>query len=100
MSSAIAVKGENARSPKETAKQSSHQGLQLKHLLMTSAVSGGMMLGAWFVGYFRFNVTWVLIPSVVYVAVVEFRKSRKSADDDQALLGRVEDLPHWVSTVS
>ena len=93
---------ENARSLKGAMKRIREQGVQLKHLLIKSAASAGMLLGVWLVGYFRFNVTWVIIPSFVYVGVVEYRKSRKLAagvqSEEQSLLGRVEELPSWVST--
>jgi len=76
------------------------QGVRLKHLLVKSAVSAGMLLGVWLVGYFRYNVTWVVVPSFVYVGVVEYRKSRKVAagaqEDEQTILGRIEELPSWV----
>ena len=79
------------------------QGVRLKYLLIKSAASAGVLLGVWLVGYFRFNVTWVIIPSFVYIGVMEYRKSRKLAaggqDDEQSLLGRVEELPSWVSNI-
>ena len=102
MSATVEKSSENARSPKETMKRIREQGVRLKYLLMKSAASAGMILGVWLVGYFRYNVTWVLVPSIVYVGVVEYRKWRKSAagvqEDEQSLLGRVEELPSWVST--
>jgi len=98
MSAAVEKSSENA---KETMKRIREQGVRLKYLLMRSAASAGMILGVWLVGYFRYNVTWVLVPSIVYVGVVEYRKWRKSAtgahEDEQSLLGRVEELPSWVS---
>ena len=101
MSSTVRQVSENAASPSGGVKRIREQGVRLKHLLMKSAVSAGMLLGVWLVGYFRYNVTWVLVPSFVIVGVVEFRKSRKLAagkqEDEQLLLGRVEDLPSWVS---
>ena len=67
-------------------------------------VSAGLLVGVWFVGYYRLNVSWVIVPSLVGVAVVEYRKSRKSAartkDSQQSLLGGVEELPSWVSISS
>jgi len=91
----------NAVSPKGGEKRIREQGVRLKYLLMKSAMSAGMLLGVWLVGYFQYSVTWVLVPSFVYVGIVEFRKSRKASagvqDDEQSLLGRVEELPSWVS---
>jgi len=76
------------------------QGVRLKYLLVKSAASAGMILGVWLVGYFRYNVTWVIIPSFIYIAITEYRKSRRLAVgdyDEQSLIGRVEELPSWVS---
>ena len=93
--------GENARLSKGIVKRIREQGVRLKHLLIKSGASAGMVLGAWLVGYFQYSVTWVLVPSFVYIGIVEYRKWRKSAagvqDDEQSLLGRVEELPSWVS---
>jgi len=102
MSTTVEKSSENARSSKGTVKRIREQGVRLKYLLMKSAASTGMILGVWLVGYFRYSVTWVLVPSIVYVGVVEYRKWRKAAaggqEDEQSLLGRVEELPSWVST--
>jgi len=103
MSAAVGQSSENALSPKGAMKRIREQGVRLKYLLIKSAASAGVLLGVWLVGYFRFNVTWVIIPSFVYIGVMEYRKSRKLAaggqDDEQSLLGRVEELPSWVSNI-
>lgn len=77
------------------------QGVRLKYLLMRSAVSAGMLLSVWLVGYYQYNVSWVIVPSFVYVGVAEFRRSRRrklTLQDEQSLLSRVDELPSWVST--
>ena len=84
-----------------SVKRIREQGVRLKHLLMRSAVSAGMLLSVWLVGYYQYNVSWVIVPSFVYVGVAEFRKSRRrklALQDDLSLIGRVDELPSWVCT--
>ena len=80
------------------------QGMRLKYLLTKSAVSAGLIVGIWMVGYYRFTVTWVILPSLVCVGVMEYRKSRRLAagakTSEQTLLGGVDELPSWVSTLA
>ena len=101
MSTTVEQSNTSTSSPKSLIKRISSQGVQLKYMLIKSAASVGMLLGVWLVGYFRYNVTWVLIPSLVYVGVVEYRKARRSArgkrEDEQTMLGRIDELPSWVS---
>jgi len=95
------VQQSGGTSSSSTGKRIRAQGVRLKYLLMKSAVSAGLLVGVWLVGYYRFSVSWVIVPSLVCVGVVEYRKSRKLAagarDSEQSLLGGVDELPTWVS---
>jgi len=101
MATAVEESGISLSSSIGAEKRTREQGVRLKYLLMKSAVSAGLLVGVWLVGYYRFSVTWVIVPSLVGVGVVEYRKPRKLAagerDSEQSLLGRVEELPSWVS---
>jgi len=96
--------GAKAASSKGAVKRIREQGVKLQQLVMRSAASAGMLLGVWLVGYFQYNVTWVIVPSFVYVGVMEYRKSRKLAagkqDSELSFAGRVEELPSWVSMLT
>jgi len=103
MSTPVAKSDSGSESSVRTGKRIRAQGMRLQYLLTKSAVSAGLMVGIWFVGYYRFSVTWVIVPSLVVVGIVEYRKSRKMAVgerlSEQTLLGGVEELPSWVGFI-
>jgi len=89
---------------KQPPKRTQTQGTQLLPLLIKSVNVGGLLLAVWVVGYHEFSVTWVLVPLFGYVAYTEYKKSKATktarklmADEPQAILARVDELPSWVS---
>lgn len=66
----------------------------------------GLALVVWFVGYFAFSPSWLLLGLVVYVWKEKHTREKKlkieinqrtARDEKNEILARVEDLPSWVS---
>ena len=82
------------------------QGLQLLPLLTRHYKTALLLLLVWFMGYFGFSTTWVLIGFFFHVINKEYQKVKKAKrafaeaaviDEKAAILARVEELPAWVS---
>ncbi|XP_067685941.1 extended synaptotagmin-2-like [Haliotis asinina] len=65
----------------------------------------GVVLVVWFVGYFAFSPSWLLLGLVVYVWKEKHTREQKlkieinqrtARDEKTEILARVEDLPSWV----
>ena len=66
----------------------------------------GWLAGVWIVGYFKFSITWLLIPPFFYILNEEYRKTKEerkafarhaAEDEKSAILSRIDELPSWVS---
>lgn len=65
----------------------------------------GLVLLIWFVGYFNFSPSWLLLGLIVYIWKEKHTKERQhqiqiaqqtARGEKDAILARVDDLPSWV----
>lgn len=79
------------------------QGINLLRLVLNWLRVAGFLLAIWLVGYFGFNLTWVLLGVLGYVGYAVYRGAKTalasqsiSLEEDEPVLARVEELPAWV----
>lgn len=79
------------------------QGINLLPLVLKWLRVAGILLAIWLVGYFGFNLTWVLVAELGYVGYAVYRGKKKavasraiSMEEDEPVLARVDELPAWV----
>jgi hypothetical protein len=96
------------------AKRTREQGVGLIALLRKSARLALLLLIIWLIGCCGFSLTWVLLGTLIYTAVWEYKRMKKVkdenatitvatgaaadelSDDAESLLARVDELPQWV----
>lgn len=90
-----------SRKSKKGATQT--QGINLLPLVVKWVRVAGFLFAIWLVGFFGFNLTWVLIAVLGYVVYAVYRGRKKaiasrsiSMEEDEPVLARVDELPAWV----
>ncbi|KAK6970183.1 extended synaptotagmin-2-like isoform X2 [Biomphalaria glabrata] len=95
--------------PKRPSRKGPRKAVLEDTLLMTAVTRyfklAGVVSAVWFVGYFKFSVSWLWLLLVVYIWKERHTKERQyktaisqqlSTDEKSVILARVEDLPSWV----
>ena len=87
-------------------KRTREQGTRLIPIIRKTVRIAVPILVVWTAGWWQFNVSWVVVGSLVYAAGWEYRRIKRikkalsienlTEEEQEAMLARVDELPAWV----